>query len=333
MGTNMTTSNITKGELVIIVKVEITVEALLNYEKTLNIATVAETSKKVYKDNSREIGGSLSAEGSMTEAAVEGVAASEKGKVQANMNASWSKISDVTNSSRIEIKVQEDMKAGYQAGSTQIFANVTTTFDLLGSNGTVTEKKYIGVGGVDDNLEPGSSDWWRWEQSAWNHTLGVTEIPESKQITFTFANLPVVRYTWESICRGEVIPATAVFGGVYKKDGRCYVGQVGGKSGKINLEGDPATMHNLWVKDIGRSSDGEILTTSCKPHWVDFKHGQKLPTNAIMNDNGYTWVGRTSNMEIGWISVDKNNDMKNLWTHSQRGAHKSGQVLIIDNNY
>jgi len=264
-------------------------------------------------------------------------------KAAASLSRSQKRISEVTSSSELEKSFSSESELKFQRGTSQIYSVQTTTYTIFGKIATDTETKYIATGETKDPLVPGTDLYSSYEKEAWNNGAGVTEVPGSKRIKLTFPNVPMKRYQWESISRGEPIPKTAVKGGVFNglgisPDGLCFVGRFNNVPGKINTwdqKGD--VMDACWVQRLGQSLTAEILTTSFPYRWDQYEKNMITPINAVggLRDDPFDlYVGKTNSNEIGKIikSQPPSNEMGDLWTH-HLGKSESGKVLIIESIY
>jgi len=339
------TNDETKGKTTISVDVHIEIrsQSVSSMKESRSSTRIEKTFKKVYKDNSYDITRSLSGEYSQTEAAIEGVAATQSVKAAASISRSQKRISEVTTSSETENSSSSENELTFQPGTTQIYSVQTTTYTIFGLSATDTETKYIATGETNDPLVPGSDRYSNFEKEAWNNGAGVTEVPGSKRIKLTFPNVPMKRYQWEPISRGEPIPKSAVKGGVFNglgisPDGLCFVGRFNNVPGKINTwdqKGD--VMDACWVQRLGQSLTAEILTTSFPYRWDQYEKNMITPINAVgglRDDTADLYVGKTNSNEIGKINTFQppSGNLCNLWTH-HLGKNTSGKVLIIESIY
>jgi len=340
------TNDETKGKTTISVDVHIEIrsQSVSSMKESRSSTRIEKTFKKVYKDNSYDITRSLSGEYSQTEAAIEGVAATQSVKAAASISRSQKRISEVTTSSETENSSSSENELTFQPGTTQIYSVQTTTYTIFGLSATDTETKYIATGETNDPLVPGSDRYSNFEKEAWNNGAGVTEVPGSKRIKLKFPNVPMKRYQWEFISQGQPIPELAVKGGVFNadgkdgKDGLCFVGRFNNVPGKINtIDSKGTNMRNCWVQALGKKTSAEILTTHFPYHWDHYQYNMVPPTNAVgglRDDTADLYVGKTNSNEIGKINTFQppSGNLCNLWTH-HLGKNTTGKVLIIESIY
>ena len=313
-----------------VMKVTIKVEVVEAPRQEIKIdqswTKIDETSKKVFKDHSKDINVSMS----------HGVDVPEVGgaSVSGSIGTSWKRVSETTETGRHETSSSTSQQVKYQEGATQIYYTKTTTFNFLGGYGEHIEKVLIFTGKTDQRLMPGTKEYSEYEKTAWRSALGI-DVPESRRVT-TSHSVKVKRYSWEPIQRGNPIPENAIRAGAYGNDGMCYVGRFNGVPGKI--DGDGGAMGHCRVQGEGCSTSAEILTTSFEYHWIPYEAKDKIPADAVggmyKEVDGVLYVGKTHNNEVGKInSLDKKGEvLHRLWTHAQ-GCSWKGKVLTIDRSY
>lgn len=155
-------------------------------------------------------------------------------------------------------------------------------------------------------------------------------------MTLNLTILEKVVIKWMPYSRDDEISHNAVYAGTTHVDGKMYVARVNNTPGKVNLSDGTNKIWNFWVEGLGRSSSGEILTTNGTCTWIDIKHGDLIPSNAVFSGrdhcNDKVWVARDKRGEPGKLNChdndSKNPKMHNLWCHNS-WRNREGQILTI----
>lgn len=184
---------------------------------------------------------------------------------------------------------------------------------------------------------------------AWATFLGVTNVPATNNIVFTYKDMPVERYSWVPIEIGEIIPNEAVYAGVSGDDddgaGPLYVGRFNGQPGKITCN-HGKKMRSCCIRqedeEKEKTDSAEILTTHFQHKWKNFADGDHegdifvdgVSANFVGGDmidafDGNLYVGKSIRDEPGKITTWNNWTLKELFT-PHAGKAESGTVLVIN---
>ena len=157
------------------------------------------------------------------------------------------------------------------------------------------------------------------------------------KMTLNLTILEKVATKWVPCSRNDEIPHNAVYAGTTSTDGKVYVARINNTPGKVNLRDGTNKIWNFWVHGLWQSSlSGEILTTNGTCSWIDIKHGELIPNNAVFSgrdhSNDKVWVARDKRGEPGKLNCHDNDSkspkMYNLWCHDSC-KNREGQILTI----